>query len=447
MTAAKVSVIGLGYVGTPLAAVLADAGFNVIGIQRMSHRSGWKIDWINRGKSPISGNEPWIGELIRVVSESGRLRATDDLGEIANSEIVVITVQTPLNERKEPDFSILIEACEQVGRNITAGTLVCLESTVPPGTTENIVKPILERESGLRVGDGFNLVFCYERVTPGYLIENLKTLPRVVGGITTQCTERGAEFYEKITEATVFKTDPCTAETSKLIENSHRDVNIAFANEAALICKSLGVDFYDVRRFVNSLPMRPGSSNPYRNLLEPGAGVGGHCLPKDSYLLLYSMRRLNPESFPRLIILGREINESMPDVVRDMIIDGLGELGRSISDSKIGILGLSYKADSEDARNSPTLCLINKLESSSVYVHDPYITDNSEVKTHSLIDTVLGSDCLVVMTKHKEYEGLELKRIASLMRTRFIVDGRCLFDPIECAKKGFVYRGLEYVTV
>ncbi len=442
----KVSVVGLGYVGVSLAVVLAERGCIVVGVQRRSPRSGWKIDWVNKGRSPIFGEEPELSELLTRSVQSGSLRATDDYAEIRDSDVVVITVQTPVNQDKEPELSHLKAACVEVGKNLPRGALVCLESTVPPGTTNGMARTILEEESGFEAGVDFNLVFSYERVTPGHLIENLRSLPRVVGGLTPRCTERGAAFYERICESTVSRTDTITAETSKLIENSHRDVNIAFANEAAMICRSLGVDFYSVREMVNNLPMREGSSNSYRNLLEPGAGVEGHCLPKDSHLLLYALREKSGGYLSRLIPLGREINDNMPEVMCELIRDGLRASGREIPDSKIGVLGLSYKEDTGDPRNSPTIRLLELLKA-NMMVHDPFIHDHPLIKTQPLIDTILGSDCLVVMTKHSQYKALDLSCIASMMRTRVIVDGRDLFDPSECVSKGFTYRGIGHVTV
>ena len=441
----KVSVVGLGYVGIPLAVVLASKGYKVAGIQRRSPRSWWKISWLNLGKSPIGGEEPMLDELLVDAVESGRLWVCDDYGEIQDSSVVVVTVQTPVTETKEPDLSHLEAACRRVGENLSQGTLVSIESTVPPYTTETFVKPILEEKSGLKAGVDFNLVFCYERVTPGRLIENLVLLPRIVGGYTPACAERGAVFYASYCEAQIFKTDLRTAEVSKLVENSHRDVNIAFANEAALICSGLGVDFYKVREMVNSLPIREGSDNPYRNILTPGSGVGGHCLPKDPYLLLHGMKKSVFDYMPSLIPAARSINDLMPVVMKKLIDDALEEAGRRVIDSKIGVLGLSYKEDTGDPRNSPTLRLLELL-GGSVKVHDPYVSSHESVKPQPLIDTVLGSDCLVVMTKHREYRELELDCIASMMRTKTIVDGRGLFDPEECIEKGFIYRGVGYAT-
>jgi UDP-N-acetyl-D-mannosaminuronic acid dehydrogenase len=438
----KISIIGLGYVGIPLAAVLADLENQVVAIQRHSPRSGWKIDWLNKGKAPITGEEPSLDRLVSKTVSSKNLRAIANYSEIKDSEVVIIAVQTPINSKKEPDLSHLKDACFEIGRNISKGTLVCLESTVPPFTTVKIVKSIIENESNFITGIDYNLVYCYERVTPGHLIENITTLPRVVGGVTKRCSETGAEFYRKISSGEILKTDALTAEVSKLIENSHRDVNIAFANEAAQLCRGLGVDFYTVRNMINSLPTREGPSNPHRNILEPGAGVGGHCLPKDPYLLLHALSEEDIYK-PRLIPIAREVNDSMPILIRGLVSEVLEEADKTISASKIGVLGLSYKENTGDPRNSPTLKLVELLDT-NVKIHDPYIQDYYPFKTQSLIDTISGSDCLVIMTRHREYRDLDLRCIAAMMRTKTLVDGRNLFDPEDCIENKFIYRGLGH---
>jgi UDP-N-acetyl-D-mannosaminuronic acid dehydrogenase len=439
----KVAVVGLGYVGVSLSVVLAHSGYDVVGIQRRSYRSGWKIDWVNKGRSPIKGEEPELAELLFEAVESGKLRAVDNYQEIKDSDIVVITVQTPIKENREPDLIHLVNACINVGKNLSRFSLVSIESTVPPGTTESVIKPIFE-EYELKPSIDFNLVYSYERVTPGHLIENLRTLPRVIGGLTTDCAIRGKGFYETFCMGNIFITDTRTAETSKLVENSHRDMNIAFANETSQICSALGVDFYKVKEYVNALPNREGAGNPYRNILEPGAGVGGHCLPKDSHLLLHAFQNTKNGFKPQLIPTARMINEAMPLHMHDMISEALSEAGKTIHESKIGVLGLSYKEDTGDPRNSPTIKLIELLDV-PVIVHDPFIADHTRVKPQPLVDTILGSDCLVVMTRHSEYRKLELECIASMMRTRVIVDGRNLFDPEECVRNGFIYRGIGHI--
>jgi len=443
----KVAVIGLGYVGLPLAAVLANTdGFEVTGIQRRSARSGWKIDALNRGQAPVNGIEPEVRSLVSEAVKNGTLRATDDFTEVGEAEVVAITVQTPIDERKKPVLSHLEDACIEIGTNLCEGTLVSLESTVPPGTTEYFVKPILEEESGLRAGREFSLVHSYERVTPGRLVFNLVNMPRVVGGYTDSCTETGIEFYSSFSKGGVTGVDCLTAEVSKLVENSHRDVNIALANELSKMCGSLGVDYYTVKGLVNALPNIEGACNPVRNLLDPGAGVGGHCLPKDPHLLIYGANRFgSTRTAPKLLRAAREINDSMPGSMLGLMEDAMEEADRSLMDSKVAVLGLAYREDTDDCRNSPTLSLLKWLRS-EVAVHDPCIQEHPEVKLRSLLDTIIGSDCLVVMTKHSVYRELELPCIGSMMRTKVIVDGRNLFDPSECIDEGFVYRGIGHAV-
>ena len=443
----RVAVIGLGYVGLPLAAVLANTdGFEVTGIQRRSARSGWKIDALNRGEAPVNGIEPELGRMVVEAVEKGSLRASDEFTAVGEADVVAITVQTPIDERKKPVLSHLEDACIEIGARLREGSLVCLESTVPPGTTEYFVRPILEEESGLKAGREFSLVHSYERVTPGRLIFNLVNLPRVVGGYTDGCTERGVEFYSCFSKGGVYGVDCLTAEVSKLVENSYRDVNIALANELSKLCGSLGVDYYTVKGLVNALPNIEGASNPVRHLHDPGAGVGGHCLPKDSHLLMYGAGRFGSTRIDtRLLRAAREINDSMPGRMLGLIEDAMDEADRSLTDSKVAVLGLAYREDTDDCRNSPTLGLLRGLRS-EVAVHDPYIPEHPEVKVRPLLDTIIGSDCLVVMTRHSSYRELELPCIASMMRTRVIVDGRNLFDPGECIDEGFVYRGIGHAV-
>ena len=443
----KVAVIGLGYVGLPLAAVLANTeGFNVTGIQRRSSRSGWKIDAVNRGEAPCKGIEPEIGKMVSDAVKKGTLRASDEFRDVGEANVVAITVQTPIDERKKPVLNHLEDACIDIGAYLREGALVCLESTVPPGTTEYFVKPVLEEESGLKAGRGFSLVHSFERVTPGRLVFNLVNMPRVVGGYTERCTERGVEFYSHFSKGGVTGVDCLTAEVSKLVENGYRDVNIALANELSQVCGSLGVDYYKVKGLINALPNIEGQSNPVRHLHDPGAGVGGHCLPKDSHLLIYGANRFGSTRVAtKLLRAAREVNDSMPGIMLGLIEDALDEADKPLMDSKVAVLGLAYREDTDDYRNSPTLCLVKRL-SSEVAVHDPFIPEHPDVKVRPLLDTIIGSDCLVVMTKHSAYRELELPCIGSMMRTRVVVDGRNLFNPRECIDEGFVYRGMGHAV-
>jgi len=292
----NIVVIGMGYVGIPCAALLADVpGFQVTGVQRRSKRSGWKIDWLNAGKCPFEGDEPGLAELIhRVVIEKGTFRVTDDYSVCRQADVILIDVQTPTDEDHVPNYESLRQACEQVGRYLQPETLVIIESTVAPGTTQNVVQPILERTSGLkgaeeqgsrgaREQERFYLAFSYERVMPGKLLEYITDMPRVVGGVDEESTRRAVELYRHIVKREITPANVLTAEMAKVVENAYRDVNIAFANEVALACERMGVDVYQVRRLINV--------RPDRHMHLPGAGVGGHCLPKDPWLLKYGVEK------------------------------------------------------------------------------------------------------------------------------------------------------------
>jgi len=439
----------MGYVGVPLAAVLASVpGFDVVGVQRRSERSGWKIDLLNRGVSPFS-SEPELDELLSRAVSGGSLHVTDSIDACGDAECVVVTVQVPIDDEKKPMLENLTLLLAEVGSRIRPGALFSLESTVPMGTTEGVARPALEDSSGMAAGDGFSLVYSYERVTPGRLVHNIRRLPRVVGGYTPGCSSRGVELYRNICLAGVHGTDIATAEAAKLVENAYRDVNIAFANEAALICGAMGLDFYRVRELVNGLPHLEGEPrlNPFRHVHFPGAGVGGHCLPKDSWLLLHGYA---DEGFkPRLIPAARAVNDAMPLQVKRLVVDALGAQGVSLREARVALFGLGYKGDTEDARSSPTLTLYGLLrhEAGDVVVHDPYIKGWEGLPlTHDLGKAVEGRDCLVVMTHHSVYRDMDLGWLRARMNKPVLVDSRDIFDPEECRGEGFTYRGIGHAA-
>ncbi len=430
----------MGYVGIPVAALLADKkGIDVTGIQRRSKRSGWKIDVLNAGKSPFEGSEPGLDNLIRRVVKKGSFRVTDDFSVIKEMDIVLIDVQTPADGTdREPRYLSLKEASRQIGANMKKGTLVVIESTVAPGTTQFVVQPILERKSGLKAGRDFHLAYSYERVMPGRLLDYIVNLPRIVGGVDKKSCDRAVEMYKRIVRAKIFPTDILTAEASKTIENAYRDVNIAFANEMAMVCESLGINAYEVRELINS--------RAERHMHVPGIGVGGHCLPKDTWLLGYGVKKygklpINPE----FVKLARKINDFMPTHATEMIKEALSSREISLRDAKIALLGVAYLEDSDDVRNTPCYDLIRELEAhgAEVVAHDPYVRSFPEAElSRDLEHVVRRADCMVIATKHKPYFKLNLKKLKSLMRTPIIVDGRNVLDQAKAEKAGFLYRGI-----
>ncbi len=446
----EIVVIGMGYTGIPAAAMFADVqGFNVTGVQRRSKRSGWKIDYLNAGKNPIGGDEPGLNELIAKVVKKGTFRVTEDISVCKKADVILIDVQTPVDENHVPQYESVKEVSEAVGKLMKKNAMVIVESTVAPGTTNCIVKPILEKASGLEAGKDFNLVCSYERVMVGRLLHNMAFMPRIVGGYSPKCTQRGMEFYKHIVKAEVLPTDCTTAEVAKVTENTYRDVNIAFANEIALICESLGVNVYDVRRLVNSLPNDPSnpSKNPVRNMHMPGGGVGGHCLPKDPWLLKYGLDAYGKFHFkPAIIVESRKLNDSMPEHVENLVEEALKEKGVQLKDARICILGYAFLADSDDTRNTPSLALYNLLKNKckEVSVHDPYVKETEEQVpiTDNLESAVKGKNCIVLMTNPKEYSGIDLKWLKKMLATQAIVDGRNVFNTEDCKKAGFSYRGV-----
>ena len=302
---ARLAVIGLGYVGLPVAAMFAEAGFDVTGIDILAAR----VDKINRGVNPIEGDEPGLAELLASVVKSGRLRATTDYDQLKDRDVILIDVETPVDEQNVPRYAAMRAALQSLGPVLKEGALVIVESTIAPGTMNGVVLPLLEGHSGRQLNQGFYLGVCPERVMPGKLLKNLKTLSRVAGGMTPETSETMIALYRYIVQADLDPADCVTAELVKTAENAYRDVQIAFANEVALICEAVGGDVWKVRELVNKSPMR--------QMHLPGAGVGGHCIPKDPWLLAYGARNKNVPL--RLIPAARAINNSMPLHIIDLI--------------------------------------------------------------------------------------------------------------------------------
>ena len=446
----NVAVIGMGYVGIPIAALLADIDiFKVTGIQRRSKRSGWKIDYINQGKCPIK-NEPELPEILqRVVVDKKTLYVTDDITVVKDMDYVLIDVQTPTDEQNIPQYVSLREVSRQIGQNLSKGTTIIIESTCAPGTTDFIVKPILEKESGFHCEKDFYLAFAYERVMVGRLIYNILNYPRIVGGIGPNSSEKAVWLYKHVLKNEVIPTTALTAELAKVVENTYRDVNVAFANEMALVCDSMGVDVHEVRKLVNNLPFIEGKGNPYRNMHIPGAGVGGHCLPKDPWLLKYGVTQYGKKPIElKVIEASRFRNKNMPKHVVSLLRDCFEVTNRqNPKNSKIAVLGVAFLEDSDDPRNTPTRDLLHLLDAEKYQfkVHDPNVRQGAvEFAFSSELDEVIAnSDALIIVIAHQEYRNLDLTRVKSLMKENpIIIDGRTTFKPEEVIKLGFTYRAV-----
>jgi UDP-N-acetyl-D-mannosaminuronic acid dehydrogenase len=385
-----------------------------------------------------------------VVLEQRSFSVTDDFAVCREADAILLDVQTPTDRDHVPHYDSLRQVSAEAGRYMRAGTLVVVESTVAPGALQNVVQPILERESGLLAGQDFYLAFSYERVMPGKLLEFIVDFPRVVGGIDKESARRAVRLYRHIVKGEITPTDVLTAEMAKVVENAYRDVNIAFANEVALACERVGVDVFELRELINA--------RPDRHMHLPGAGVGGHCLPKDSWLLAYGLESHGgPEGDGdklRMIPLAREINDGMPGHMRELIASALAQSGRPLAGSKVVILGAAYLENADDTRNTPAAELARQLVNccAEVIAHDPYVHwsnwkralgDGEPVPlTDDLWLALQDADALALVTKHAAYQALDLQRAARLMRTRVLVDGRNVFDLAAAAAAGFVVRAV-----
>ncbi len=422
---AQVAVIGLGYVGLPVAASFARAGFTVRGLDVDKD----KVSKINIGVSPIEGQEPGLDELVAQVVGDGRLRATTDYTTCEAADVVLIAVETPIDSVHQPRYRALRAALRSLTRYLKPGALTIVESTIAPGTMARLVRPILEAHGRRVSGRDFYLVHCPERVMPGRLLRNLATMSRVVGGDTPEAARLAQTFYRNVVQSDLDLADCVTAELVKTAENAYRDVQIAFANELALICEQVGADVWQVRELVNK--------SPDRNVLYPGAGVGGHCIPKDPWLLAYGA---SDAIKARLIPAAREINDAMPLHMAELTVDALAQAGVEIEEARVAVLGYAYLENSDDTRNSPSIPLISRLEElgAEVIVHDPFVP----LYRQDLRECVRDCDAVVVMVKHDAYVGLDLARLKDWSGGKVLIDGRRVFERAQVQAAGWVYRGV-----
>jgi len=431
-----VAVCGLGYVGYPVSILFADAGFHVIGVDVLGER----VKRLNDGENPIKGQEPGLDSLVEEVFTTGRFRATNDVTEYKNADYIIVAVQTPVAEEdKKPKYKHLKEALTSIGQNMRKGVTVIIESTIAPGTMQNVVKPILEQESGMVVGKDFYLANCPERLMPGHLLENIRYYNRVVGGWTPESADRVIELYKNVVKGELEPTDCITAEIVKAGENTYRDVQIAFANEMALLCEAYGANVWKVRELINNCKkVTETRPEALRQMHFPGAGVGGHCIPKDSWLLIHEVRDVVN---PQLIPTARHINDYMPIHMFELFQDAVKESDKKTQDLEVLILGYAYDANSDDDRNTPTLFLMKELDKVGVKytVHDSFIKEYKTDFKESLHD----KDVIILMTAHDEYKNLDYKEMKDLMNSSpIIIDGRNVFDKEEARKNGFIYKGV-----
>lgn len=412
----KITVVGLGYIGLPTAAVIAKKGLNVLGYD-INKRV---VESLNKGQIIIE--EPGLKELVKEVVSNGRLRG---IHSFEKSDVFIISVPTPIKEDKTADISYVEMAVKAIVPFLEKGNIVVLESTSPPGTTEDIIAPILEK-SGLIIGEELFIAHSPERVLPGKIIQELVENDRIIGGINEKSTQLVKEIYEVFVEGEIFTTDSKTAEMTKLMENTYRDVNIALANELAILSENMGINAWEVIKFANK--------HPRVNLHQPGPGVGGHCIAVDPWFVIEGQ----PEA--KLIRQAREINDDTPDRVMKKI-----ETLMNNKTGKITILGVTYKPNVDDTRESPIIKLIDKLIENTEFqiaVHDPHVKRDifkyKDILLDDIEEAVKDSELIVLGVNHLQYKSLDFKKIGQLMKNKQIYDTRNFLDEKDLLDNGFI---------
>ena len=402
MNKPEVAIVGAGYVGLPLGRCFAEAGIPVVLVDIDAER----VEAINRGESHV---EDVPSETLRALLEAGTLSATTNYDAVRDTDAIVVALPTPLSANREPDLTIVMSAAREVGRRLRTGHLVSLESTTYPGTTREEVLPILAG-SGLEVGKDFYLAFSPERIDPGREDWTVKTTPKVVGGVTPACTEKAVAFYKRAIDTVVSVSSPEAAELTKLLENIFRSVNIALVNELAQLCDRMHVDVWEV---VEAAATKPFGFMSFK----PGPGLGGHCLPVDPFYLAWKAREF--DFYTEFIELAGKVNENMPYFCLEKITRALNSDEKSVKGSHVHLVGVSYKADVGDLRESPALKLVELLrdEGAEVSYHDPHV---SELPDHGLtsvdLDGSVGkADCVAIVTAHSGIDYAKLAENAQLV--------------------------------
>lgn len=391
---AKVGVVGLGYVGLPLAVEKANAGYQTIGFDVQEQ----KVKMVNEGNNYIGDV---VDENLKKIVDQKILRATTDFSFVKDVDTICICVPTPLDLYKQPDLSYVVDSTKSVAQYLHKGMLVILESTTYPGTTEEVLKPILE-ESGLKCGEDFFLAFSPERVDPGNKEFNTKNTPKVVGGCTEECTEVAAALYRNILEGDIHTvSSPAVAEMEKILENTFRNINIGLANEMAILCNRMGIDVWEV---IDAAKTKPYGFMPFY----PGPGLGGHCIPLDPFYLEWKAKEYDYHT--RLIETSGEINDSMPEFVLDNVMKILNKSKKALNGAKVLLLGVAYKNDIDDYRESPAFKVIELLEKNGadLMVNDPYCPiSKHKGKVYNSVDwteVIDDADIVIITTNHSCYD-------------------------------------------
>lgn len=411
----KICIIGLGYIGLPTAAMFATHGFDILGVDVNPK----VVEELNQGRIIIE--EPYLDIMVQAAVTSGKLTARS---KPDYADVFIIAVPTPINEDKTADMTYVKSAAESIVPYLREGNIVVLESTSPPGTVNELLLPILEK-SGLKCGEQILVAHCPERVLPGRILIELVENNRIIGGINKASAEAVKELYKTFVRGNIYITDATTAEMCKLMENTFRDVNIALANELAMLCEKMGINAWEVIQLANK--------HPRVNLHSPGPGVGGHCLAVDPWFIV--------EKFPdtaKIIELSRKINDGMPHYVKDKIMN----LTQHVQGKRVvAILGITYKADVDDIRESPIIELISILRNDNVEVRivDPFV-ENFCGKIEDVYEACEGAHLVVLGVNHKQFEKIDFNKVSKLMAKPQVLDTRNFWDEKQVCEAGLVYH-------
>jgi len=429
----KVCVVGIGRIGLPTALSFAKVGLQTIGMDINEQL----VDSLNQGNFPLK-DEPGYEDIFNNVIKNGNFSATTDINKaISGSDLILLSLPTPMSEKNIPDYSVLESVCKQLGDILQPNSLIVVESTIEPGFIENNLINILEGTNRLHAGKNFTIGVCPENANPGEILHDFTNLPRLVGGIDQQSTKIITMIYDFVFSVELIIMPDCkTANAVKLTTNVFRDVNIGFINELSLMFDKLGID---------TLKVLDAAKRKYNFQIHyPGPGVGGPCLPINSYQFLNTAARTNSKL--SIIEQGRKINEKMPEYVVNLTLDGFKISKKSIKDSSILILGISYKPDVKDIQLSPAEIIINKLKTlgAKIKIYDPYFKGSQVfgINVEQNIDDILSKvDAAIIVTAHKEFQEIDPK-IFSKMKTPILIDSRGIIDPVSAKNAGLVFRGL-----
>ena len=429
----KVCVVGIGRIGLPTALSFAKVGLQTIGMDINEQL----VDSLNQGNFPLK-DEPGYEDIFNNVIKNGNFSATTDINKaISGSDLILLSLPTPMNEKNVPNYSVLESVCKQLGDILQPNSLIVVESTIEPGFIENNLINILEGTNRLHAGKNFAIGVCPENANPGEILHDFTNLPRLVGGIDQQSTKIITMIYDFVFSVELIIMPDCkTANAVKLTTNVFRDVNIGFVNELSLMFDKLGID---------TLKVLDAAKRKYNFQIHyPGPGVGGPCLPINSYQFLNTAARTNSKL--SIIEQGRKINEKMPEYVVNLTLDGFKISKKSIKDSSILILGISYKPDVKDIQLSPAEIIINKLKTlgAKIKIYDPYFKGSQVfgINVEQNIDDILSKvDAAIIVTAHKEFQEIDPK-IFSKMKTPILIDSRGIIDPVSAKNAGLVFRGL-----